>query len=70
MRAENIAFPGDIVVDKSLKRVGSVLDLFGPVKKPYIAVKPIKASSEDYTGQILYKLVQDSRRREKTWQKR
>ncbi len=70
LRAENTAFPGDIVVDKSLKKVGSVIDLFGPVKTPYISVKPFRINPDEYVGQILYKMAQENRRRERVWQKR
>lgn len=30
------------VVDKKLREIGRVIDIFGPVKKPYISVKPGK----------------------------
>lgn len=70
LRAENIAYPGEIVVDKSLKKVGSVLDLFGPVKNPYIAVRPFKVNPDEYVGQTLYKMTQENRRRGSFWKKR
>ena len=70
LRAENTAFPGEVAVDKSLRKVGSILDLFGPVDKPYISVRPFKDNSDEYVGQILYKLTQENQRRGRVWQKR
>lgn len=31
---------GDIVVDEALDAVGRVVDVFGPVQRPYLAVTP------------------------------
>lgn len=31
---------GDVVVDESLSKVGRVVDVFGPVADPYVAVTP------------------------------
>ncbi|MFP8956222.1 H/ACA ribonucleoprotein complex subunit GAR1 [Natrialbaceae archaeon A-CW3] len=31
---------GTIVLDDSLENVGRVVDVFGPVEEPYLAVKP------------------------------
>jgi RNA-binding protein len=70
LRAENTAFPGEVVVDKSLKKVGAVLDLFGPINTPYISVRPFKSNPDEYVGQILYKEAPENRRRGRVWQKR
>jgi len=45
---------GTQVFDSKLKVVGSVADIFGPVKKPYVTVKPSVDKPEQYVGQILY----------------
>ncbi|ASJ10162.1 H/ACA RNA-protein complex protein Gar1 [Thermococcus sp. P6] len=50
----------DRVVDKGLTVVGVVKDVFGPVKMPYVAVKPRVKNPEDYVGAVLYV---DSRRK-------
>lgn len=46
---------GQIVVDESLDTVGRVVDVFGPVSRPYVAVSP---SNRDgltaLVGQKLY----------------
>jgi RNA-binding protein len=42
------------VVDKDLKHVGVVKDVFGPVHRPYVAVKPRVRNPESYVGALLY----------------
>ncbi len=42
------------VVDKGLTFVGTVKDVFGPVKRPYVAVKPRVRNPEGYVGALLY----------------
>ena len=44
----------DRVVDKDLTFVGVVKDVFGPVKSPYVAVKPRVKKPEGYVGSVLY----------------
>jgi RNA-binding protein len=41
-RADDESTPGigGEVVNESLDRVGSVVDVFGPVERPYVAVSP------------------------------
>ena len=56
----------DVVVDKNLKVIGIVKDVFGPVKMPYIAIKPKVRNPEELVGQILYV---DKRRKEKVRKK-
>ena len=47
-----------VVVDKSAEKVGTIVDVFGPVKSPYVAVRPSKGMSpEKYIGQNLYLFV-------------
>lgn len=46
---------GDVVVTKDLTEVGKISDVFGPVSRPYIAVKPNDTSSLDsLIGKPLY----------------
>ena len=42
LRAPDDATPdvGTMVVDESLDEVGRVVDVFGPVSRPYVAVSP------------------------------
>lgn len=44
----------DRVVDKDLTFVGVVKDVFGPVKAPFVAVKPSVKNPSDYVGAVLY----------------
>ncbi|MBS7647064.1 MAG: Gar1/Naf1 family protein [Candidatus Bathyarchaeia archaeon] len=40
VKVENIPKLGERVVDENLKLIGEVFDIFGPVSRPYVAVKP------------------------------
>ncbi len=42
------------VVDKDLRPVGVIKDVFGPVDYPYVAVKPRVKDPERYVGALLY----------------
>jgi RNA-binding protein len=44
-----------IVFDKRAQEIGSIVDVFGPVKNPYVAIRPIKdLDTTKLVGQILY----------------
>ncbi len=44
-----------IVLNKGAKRIGVVVDVFGPVKHPYVAIKPDTAiDATQLVGQIVY----------------
>jgi RNA-binding protein len=44
-----------VVVNKNAEKIGAIVDVFGPVKTPYVAVRPLdKKSAEKLVGQILY----------------
>ena len=46
---------GAEAVDESLSRVGRVVDVFGPVKRPYVAVTPAEGVREaSLVGERLY----------------
>jgi len=42
------------VFDEELKSVGRIVDLFGPVKNPYVSVEPAVDELERYVGRPLY----------------
>jgi RNA-binding protein len=43
------------VLDKKAQEVGTIIDVFGPVKTPYVAVRPKhKTTPEKLVGQMLY----------------
>ncbi|MHA2119471.1 MAG: H/ACA ribonucleoprotein complex subunit GAR1 [Candidatus Thorarchaeota archaeon] len=44
-----------IVLDKKAQEVGTIIDVFGPVKTPYVAVRPKrKTDPNKLVGQLLY----------------
>ena len=45
---------GTAVVDENLNEVGTVVSVFGPVEKPYLAVSPDVESIASYVGSPLY----------------
>lgn len=67
LRSNWVPSLNDPVVDKDLQLVGIVKDVFGPVKMPYVAVKPKIKAPEKYVGQVLYV---DERKKRKRDQKR
>jgi RNA-binding protein len=44
-----------VVLDKKAQEVGIIIDVFGPVKTPYVAVRPKrKTDPHKLVGQMLY----------------
>ncbi|HLN44122.1 MAG TPA: Gar1/Naf1 family protein [Candidatus Sulfotelmatobacter sp.] len=54
---------GSSVVDESLKTVGRVFDIIGPVTSPYAVVKPTIREPEKLTSKQLYLLPSKKERR-------
>lgn len=56
VRTEDEAYPdiGTSVVDENLTDVGTVVDVFGPVNRPYVAVSPDETTLATLVGQPLY----------------
>jgi rRNA processing protein Gar1 len=46
------------VVDYKIKSIGTVNNILGPVKSPYVSVKP-EAAGEGFAGRVLY-LLEDN----------
>lgn len=47
--------PDTVVMNKKAEEIGSILDVFGPVKSPYVSVRPKeKSGMDEYVGQTLY----------------
>jgi rRNA processing protein Gar1 len=46
------------VVDYKIKRIGTVNSILGPVKSPYVSVKP-EVVGEGFAGRVLY-LLEDN----------
>ena len=42
------------VLNEKLKPIGRIFDIFGPVKNPYVSVKPIIDEFERYVGRSIY----------------
>ena len=53
-KAEALPRIGEKVVDEKLRQVGTVFDVFGPVSKPYIAIKPSVEDPKTLVNQNLY----------------
>jgi RNA-binding protein len=57
VRTEKVLSVGSksIVYDKRAQEIGSVVDVFGPVKNPYVAIRPINdLDPKKLVGQVLY----------------
>ena len=54
VKAEVIPRIGEKVVDEKLKQVGRVADVFGPVSKPYVAIRPSTENPVSLVNQNLY----------------
>jgi rRNA processing protein Gar1 len=46
------------VVDYKIKRIGTVNNILGPVKSPYVSVKP-EIAGEGFAGRVLYLLEEN-----------
>lgn len=46
--------PGTTLLDDSLDEIGTVVDVFGPVERPYLAVTPAVDSPARLVGSPLY----------------
>ncbi len=42
VKAELFPTTNSTVITKRMKKIGTVYDVFGPVKSPYVSVKPFK----------------------------
>jgi len=55
---------GQPVFNSKKKRMGNIYDLFGPVKSPYVIIKPASGvSGEKLVGVSLYIMEEGKRRR-------
>nr|MDO8082235.1 Gar1/Naf1 family protein [Candidatus Freyarchaeota archaeon] len=56
---------GSKVVTKDMKEVGQIFDILGPVKTPYVSVKPQvePVIAEKLVDEVLYELVDEKKRR-------
>lgn len=56
---------GSKVITKDMEEVGKIFDIFGPVKTPYVSVKPQvePSTAEKLVDEVLYELVDEKKRR-------
>ena len=45
---------GEKVLDEELRSVGKIVDIFGPVRNPYVSVGPLVNDVKNYVGHPLY----------------
>lgn len=54
LKAKRTAKPNQNVFDKHTHNIGKVIDVFGPVKTPYLSIKPLTSDAKKYVGKALY----------------
>ena len=64
VKAEKAPKIGSSVVDESLKVVGKVFDVIGPVASPYAVVRPVIRQPETLSNKQLYLLPLKKERRD------
>ena len=65
LKAENPPRIGDQTVDENLKPVGTILDIFGPVSSPYVAVRTTVENPSRFINHVLYAVPSSKPRRER-----
>jgi RNA-binding protein len=63
VKAENTPRIGVTVIDETLKVVGKVFDIIGPVSSPYAVVRPAIKDLERLVNKQLYVLPSEKRSR-------
>lgn len=54
---------GSTIVTKNMENIGEVFDVFGPVEKPYVSIKPKEGIKlEKFVGEILYVHLKEKER--------
>jgi len=66
VKIENLPKIGQPVVDDSLRMVGRVFDIIGPVSSPYASVRPETKQPEKLVNKTLYTAPQKGERRRHT----
>jgi rRNA processing protein Gar1 len=65
VKVENTPRIGETVVDESLRPVGRVFDIFGPVPSPYVAIRTTIKEPEKLVNRKVF-VLPSKRRKEKT----
>jgi RNA-binding protein len=64
VKVENIPRIGETVVDETLKPIGKVFDILGPVSSPYVAIRPTVQNPQRLVNKPVY-ILPSRRRKEK-----
>ena len=54
IEAEDKILPETILISSRGKKIGKVVDVIGPINKPYLVVKPLVENPEKYVGGEAY----------------
>ncbi|MFH0897201.1 MAG: Gar1/Naf1 family protein [Candidatus Bathyarchaeota archaeon] len=54
LRTKTKVRTGTQVLDEDLRSIGKIVDIFGPVKNPYVSVEPVVNALKNYVGRPLY----------------
>ncbi len=57
VRSDSVAYPslGTAVIDEQLEEVGTIVDVIGPVDRPFVIVSPLdKSNMEPLLNQRIY----------------
>ena len=70
LKADNVPHIGNQAIDENLRAVGIVCDVFGPVARPYVAVRPNVDEPNSYVQLVLYASQAPSKTRMKERRRR
>ena len=54
LKTKQTVKPNQNVFDKQTHNIGKIIDVFGPVKTPYLSIKPLTSNAKKYVGKALY----------------
>ncbi|HEW93473.1 H/ACA RNA-protein complex protein Gar1 [Candidatus Geothermarchaeota archaeon] len=54
IEADSKVIPNTYLIDDRGRKIGLVVDVIGPVSKPYLVVKPLIKDPEKYVGKEVY----------------
>ena len=54
IEAVSKVIPDTYLIDDKGRKIGIVIDVIGPVNKPYLVVKPLVYNPEKYVGKEIY----------------
>jgi rRNA processing protein Gar1 len=54
IKVENVPEIGETIVDETLRPVGKVFDIFGPINSPYASFKPTSHQPQKLLNKTVY----------------